>query len=42
MIYNVISLVKIKPVKRHNVHSFYKTSTAALIKLLMIVIFVFL
>lgn len=41
MIYNIISLVKIKPVQRQNVH-FYKTSTEALIKMLMIVILIFL
>lgn len=40
MIYNVISLVKIKPVKRHNVHFF--TKSARSIKLLMTIIFVFL
>lgn len=39
MIYNIISLVK--PVQRQNVH-FYKTSTEALIKMLMIVILIFL
>lgn len=42
MIYNIISLVKIKPVQRQNVHFFYKTSTEALIKMLMIVILIFL
>lgn len=42
MIYNIISLVKIKPVKRHNVHFFTKTSTEALIKMLMTVILIFL
>lgn len=41
MIYNVISLVKIKTVKRHNVHFFTK-SAHSIIKLLMIIIFVFL